>query len=191
MKAYRKEYILKDQRTLVLRTPEVSDAEGLIQLMKVLDSETRFLAREPEEFQLTLEQEQKFIEELLKNERRMFLVAEVEGELVGTCSVGVVMNQRRFLHRAAMGIAIKKAFWHVGIGRRLMQEAVNWCKDNGIEQLELDVVTGNERAIAMYKDFGFEIQGTRRNALKYGDGTYGDEHFMCCFISGKEEASRG
>lgn len=36
----------------------------------------------------------------------------------------------------------------------------------------------NERAIAMYQGFGFEIIGTMPNALKYTDGTYGDAYLM-------------
>lgn len=182
MKPYKNEYTLKNGKKLIVRTPNIEDAEKLISLMKVLDSETRFLAREPGEFQFTIEQEQQFLENLLKNDRGIFLIAEIEEELIGTCSVAGIMNQKRFLHRAGMGIAIKKDYWSMGVGRKLMTESIAWCKANGIEQLELDVVANNERAIAMYRDFGFEIQGTKKNALKYSDGTYADEHFMCCFV---------
>ena len=30
----------------------------------------------------------------------------------------------------------------------------------------------------MYHNFGFEIIGTRENALRYQDGTYADEYLM-------------
>ena len=59
-----------------------------------------------------------------------------------------------------------------------MQECLKWCKAHQIEQLELDVLTDNQRAIKMYQGFGFEIVGRIPHALKYADGTYGDEYLM-------------
>lgn len=44
--------------------------------------------------------------------------------------------------------------------------------------VELDVVKNNERALKMYQSFGFEIAGTRENALRYSDGSYADEYLM-------------
>ncbi len=68
-----------------------------------------------------------------------------------------------------------------------MQGAIDWCRMKGVEQLELDVVTGNDRALAMYKSFGFEVCGLKKCALKYEDGTYADEHYMILFLGdGKE-----
>lgn len=65
-----------------------------------------------------------------------------------------------------------------------MQECIKWCKEKDVEQLELGVVTQNNRAISMYENLGFEIYGTKKHALKYGDGTYADEYFMCLFLNG-------
>lgn len=60
-----------------------------------------------------------------------------------------------------MGIAVLKDYWDKGIGKIMMQECINWCKENNVEQLELEVITQNNRAISMYKSFGFEIYGTK------------------------------
>ena len=38
----------------------------------------------------------------------------------------------------------------------------------------------------MYKNIGFEIYGTKKHALKYGDGTYADEYSMCLFLNGNK-----
>lgn len=51
---YRKEHLLKDGQQLIIRTPELEDAEDLINLMKALDSETKFLAREADEYSMIL-----------------------------------------------------------------------------------------------------------------------------------------
>ncbi|WFA08287.1 GNAT family N-acetyltransferase [Tissierella sp. Yu-01] len=95
------------------------------------------------------------------------------------------MNNKRYLHRAAMGIAVRKDYWNRGIGKRMMEECIKWCREKGVEQLELEVVTQNERAISMYNSIGFQIQGTKKHALKYGDGSYADEYLMILFLNGK------
>lgn len=180
---YQAKYDLKDKRKLIVRVPVVSDAQALIDYMKEVDCETRFLAREPGEFGFTVEQEEAFISSLADDSSSQLLIAEVEGQIVANCSVGIVMKNRRYLHRATLGVSVKQAYWGLGIGRTMMNECIKWCKENGVEQLELEVVTHNERALNMYKSLGFEIHGTEKHALKYGDGTYADEYFMILFLN--------
>jgi RimJ/RimL family protein N-acetyltransferase len=183
MEIYRNEYILKDGQKLIVRTPQEGDEQGLINLMQAVDSETKFLAREPGEFNFTLEQEREFIRNSINDENSFFLIAEIDGRIIANCSVGIVIGNKRFLHRAAMGIVVRRDYWNMGIGKSLMQECIKWCKGKGVEQLELEVVTQNSRAISMYQNLGFEIYGTKKHALKYADGSYADEYFMCLFLS--------
>lgn len=183
MELYKNEYTLKDGQKLVIRTPDEGDTQGLIDLIAAVDCESKFLAREPGEFNFTPEQEREFIRNSVNSEDSIFLVAETNGRIVGNCSVGIVMSNKRYLHRAEMGIVVIRDHWSMGIGKNLMQECINWCKKRGIEQLELEVVTQNDRAISMYQKFGFEIYGTKKHALKYADGTYADEYFMCLFLN--------
>lgn len=114
------EYLLKNGKKVVIRTPVEGDAENLIALITAVDGETPFLV------------------------------------LADYCDMG--------------------------IGGRLMEECLRWCRENQITQVELGVVTTNERAFAMYKNFGFEVMGTIPNALRYLDGTSVDEYQMVKFL---------
>ena len=78
MKLYRNEYELKDGQKLVVRNAELGDEQGLINQMKIVDSETKFLAREPSEFNFTLEQEREFIRNSINDENSLFLIVELE-----------------------------------------------------------------------------------------------------------------
>lgn len=182
------EYKLKDGEKLIVRNPKFDDAQGLINQMKTVDSETKFLAREADEFSFTVEQEREFIKNSINDESRLFLVGEVDGRIIANCSVGLVLNKKRYLHRASMGIAICKDYWGKGIGKKMMEECIKWCEEKGVEQLELDVVTENNRAVSMYESLGFKIYGTMKHALKYGDGTYADEYYMVLFLNGTNPA---
>lgn len=168
------EYVLKNGKTVLVRAPRAEDAEALVTLMQTADAQTRFLARNPGEFITTVAEERAIIE---KNTGSWF-VAEYEGKIVGQCSVNFVRMRQRYLHRAMVAFTVLKDYWGLGIGGRMMQECLRWCESNGVEQVELDVVAENERALNMYKNFGFEIVGTLPRALKYPDGTYADEYRM-------------
>lgn len=173
------EYELKNGKHVLIRKPCAQDAQAIIRVMEAADSETRFLARNPGEFNVTAKQEAAMIDAMLRGESgRMWFVPEYEGKLVGQCSVGLVRNNERYLHRASVAFIVLKEYWGLGIGGKMMQECLAWCKEHGIEQVELEVLQQNERAVAMYQSFGFEISGAVPHALKYPDGTYGDEYLM-------------
>ena len=63
----------------------------------------------------------------------------------------------------------------------LLDLAENWLN---IRRIGLQVYTDNERAIALYKNFGFEIEATHR-ALVFRDGEYGDAYSMARLRDGE------
>ena len=70
----------------------------------------------------------------------------------------------------------------LGAGKALMQELIARAKRlEGLEQLQLAVVTTNQAAIKLYRSFGFEVYGTEPHALKMGE-EYWDEHLMVLSI---------
>jgi ribosomal protein S18 acetylase RimI-like enzyme len=48
-----------------------------------------------------------------------------------------------------------------GLGAALLRHALDWCAASGFDTLWLGVYDRNERGIAFYRRFGFEIVGTR------------------------------
>lgn len=169
---------LKDGRMVTLRSAAPEDAEAMIAFVNTVDAESPFLAREPGEFSFTPDQEREFIEAWIKDDRALWLVAEAEGQIIASVNVQAVRKMSRFRHRAMFAVSVRKAYWRQGLGRRMMAEALLWCKQAGFEQAELTVVAGNEKAIALYESFGFERTGVYQNSMRYSDGTCADEYFM-------------
>lgn len=98
--------------------------------------------------------EKQFLEEKLCADRAVYLCAVVDGHIVGIANVdGIGRNKVR--HRTELGIAIDKAFCGVGIGRALITACIECAKEAGYSQLELEVVSENTNAIALYKSMGF------------------------------------
>ena len=172
------EYLLKNGKKVMIRKPTVEDAEAIIHVMTIADTETLFLARNPGEFCTPVEREKQIIENVLADNDIEWFVAEYDNKVIGQCSVGLVRRNERYRHRAEVAFVILKDYCNLGIGGRMMEECIKWCKEHNITQIELGVVKDNTRALTMYQNFGFEITGTKKNALRYEDGTYADEYLM-------------
>ena len=171
-------YSLKNGASVIIRKPTAKDAQDIISIISTADTETMFLARNPGEFCTTVEREGAIIEGVLNDADSTWFVAEYESRLVGQCSVGLVRRYQRYRHRAEVAFVILNDYQSLGIGGRMMEECIKWCREKNVTQLELDVVTTNQKALSMYQGFGFEVTGTMLNALRYADGTYADEYRM-------------
>ena len=93
-------------------------------------------------------------------------------------NLGLHRRRDRLVHVAGLGVAVHDVYQDQGVGTALMEAAIdladNWLN---LKRLELDVCTDNERAIHLYKKFGFVVEGTRR-ALAFREGEYVDAHSM-------------
>ena len=172
------EYQLKNGKSVVIRKPTLDDALAIINIISAADIETKFLSRNPEEFKVTEEQEKEFICNILEDNDQDWFVAEYDGKVVGQCSVGLIRKTERCRHRAEVTFVILKKYCGIGIGGKLMQQCISWCKDKNVTQIELSVVEDNKSAIAMYEAFGFKVTGTIPKAMRYNDGTFADEKLM-------------
>ncbi len=109
-----------------------------------------------------------------------FLVAvPLEGDDEPIANLGIERNQRpRRIHQAALGMAVRDDWQARGVGSALMATAMdiadNWWQ---VRRIHLEVYTDNEPAIALYRKFGFEIEGTLRQDA-FRDGEYIDSHVM-------------
>ncbi|HVK31238.1 MAG TPA: GNAT family N-acetyltransferase [Burkholderiaceae bacterium] len=103
----------------------------------------------------------------------LFVVAEQGGVVLGNAGVHPLPHVRR-RHAAGIGIAVARAAQGRGVGSALMGAVVEWSdRWAQLLRLELTVYTDNAPAIALYRKFGFEHEGTHR-AYALRDGVYVD-----------------
>ena len=77
-------------------------------------------------------------------------------------------------------MAVLANFRGQGIGKQLLQATLGRARDIGFERVELEVYADNDRAITLYRDAGFVIEGYRHRARKLG-GIYSDIITMATF----------
>ena len=102
----------------------------------------------------------------LSNNNNVYLVAELENEIVGICfsqikeiSNNKIMNDRKILH--IENICVDKNHQKKGIGKKLYKEIVQIAKERNIKNIELMVWGFNENAINFYKSLGMSVKNLR------------------------------
>ena len=179
MKYPAKEITLKDGRRCTLRSAEKADAAEMLRYMVQMLGETPFLLSSPEEFAaMPLEKEEAFIESTLAAERAVMITAFDGDRIIGSADLRSAGGRIRVQHRCGMGITILKEYWSVGLGSAMMEAIIDSAKQLGYEQLELEVVAGNRRAISLYHKYGFKVCGCHPNKIRYANGTYADDYLM-------------
>jgi putative acetyltransferase len=106
------------------------------------------------------------------------LVAEVNGEVVGTSGLHPVATALRRRHALTLGVSVLPAAQGKGVGSALMAAMCSYADAwLGALRLELTVYTDNASAIRLYRKFGFEIEGTLR-AYALRGGRFVDAYAM-------------
>ena len=127
-----------------------------------------------------MEQEAAILESICQNPRSIMVLAFDGGEIVGNASIHGSKHPR-FSHRYNLAITVRKSHWGRGIGTALMDRLINFAKEIGAEVVSLEVRSDNDRAIALYKKFGFEKFGTYRKFFKFDD-VYFDADYMNLYL---------
>lgn len=166
-----------------IRKLGVQDAENYLNIR------LKALRNNPEAFGSSYEEEKDRTIEMygkrLSSEDSYTYGAFRQGKLIGTVTL-VREKYLKFRHRAnIVGMYVDLDNRGAGVGKALLIEAINKAKTiEGMEQLNLSVVTTNENAVKLYTSLGFEIFGTEKRALKLAESTYLDEHHMVLSLLG-------
>ncbi len=168
---------LKNGTEAMIVPPDPERAEEMLAFLRDVSSETEFISRTAEEVYETVEIERGKLENLNASEQMMMLVCMVNGRIAGNCHLH--FNHRiKMRHRVSLGIAIRKEYWNLGIGTALFREMIRVAREKGVRQMELEMIDGNERGLALYTKMGFAVTGRRPDAFLMSDGTYRDEILM-------------
>jgi len=104
------------------------------------------------------------------------VAVDAAGEVVGWCDV-VRDGRPGYGHGGRLGMGLLPAHRGQGLGRRLLEAALEEARARGMERVELEVYASNERAMRLYETAGFEREGVRRRA-RFLDGIYEDDVLM-------------
>jgi ribosomal protein S18 acetylase RimI-like enzyme len=165
-----REYNINNLRYLV-RPANEDDAKNLSEVRLQIDGETENLDREKGEAYIDESGFKQIIKDDTESISNLFLVAEVNGSIVGfsRCE-GNKLN--RSAHKVVFGICVLKEYWGYSIGKNLLKESIAWADSNEIKKINLNVLETNETAIKLYQKYGFEVEGILKKDKLLSDGNY-------------------
>ena len=183
MKLDATEHRLKNGMAITIRSLESEDASLAVAYMRTMYASSPFLARETDEWNITIEEEAAWLQKAEADDKRLLLGAFCDGQLVGLCDFSPVSTMKRMVHRSQCGLSVAPDFQHKGIGQLLIYTLLERAKQAGYEQMELEVVSSNSKAVNLYNKFKFTKCGTIERGMKYKDGTYADLDIMMCRLT--------
>jgi RimJ/RimL family protein N-acetyltransferase len=119
------------------------------------------------------------VENNLRTEGNYTFGAFDQNKLIGVVTL-VQENSLKLKHRANIfAMYVSPETRGQGAGKALLTEAINKAKTiEGIEKLNLSVVSTNEAAKNLYTQLGFKVFGVEEKAIKLKDKYYDDNHMV-------------
>jgi [ribosomal protein S18]-alanine N-acetyltransferase len=92
--------------------------------------------------------------------RRRLFVAEGQAGLLGF-AVGKVLVSGAVSLAELESVAVSVSARRGGVGKKLCEAVVRWCRDQDATEVELEVRAGSAGAVALYAGLGFLVVGRR------------------------------
>jgi RimJ/RimL family protein N-acetyltransferase len=172
---FMREFTSKSGKKILVREINQNDVDSLFDYITEIGKEDTFIEINPNSL-VTYEEEGKYVSDCLEKiakKEMLVLLAFFEDELIGSVSVEVQLRRKQ--HIGMLGIAIKKNFRGDGIGKKLMELAINEAKTKlSVTQITLGCYANNNAGLALYKKLGFSEYGRLPKGV-FRQGAYVDE----------------
>lgn len=130
-------------------------------------------------FEMSVQLPMSEVQERIHNEADDYILGAYteEGTLAGTMGFkrehGLKLQHKGYI----WGVYVSPPYRGRGLASRLLREVLERGRElEGIEQINLSVVTTNESARRLYEQYGFETYGIERNALVVQEKGYDEAH---------------
>lgn len=157
-----------------IRLIKPSDTKKFVDFYKKLVDETDYLMFTPQEVSAKEDEEEQFIKNY--DDYKQVFVAVEDDDIVGY--IGISRSHLEKMSKTAkITVGVLEEYKRQKIASKLINFAEDWAKEKGVHRLELTVITQNDAAVSLFKNVGFEKEGTRKNAVDVNGKIY-DEYFM-------------
>ncbi len=166
------------QMEIVIRAPKRSDVKAAWRFYNKVIRETEFLSRITP---VSMKDEKKWLSDTiikLKKKNAVFLFAEHNGKIVGSCDVHLQPFSESDRHVGTYGIAILQEYTDIGLGSKMSRCLFSIAeKELKTEIIQLSVYSNNKIAQRVYKKLGFRYAGKIPKGIKHRSG-YQDNIIM-------------
>ena len=98
-----------------------------------------------------------FLLELTKNLLAKYIVAEVDGQVVGYGGIWLIIDEGHVTN-----IAVDEEYRGKGIGSKILEGLIQICRERNMTAMTLEVRKSNVVAQSLYRKYGFKEYGIRK-----------------------------
>lgn len=166
------------QTPFSIRQARVSDAAPLNNYLRQIYARSDHLITRSAEFRMGTLRQRLWIARKRARQLETCLVAVNGSQIIGMLD-SWTDGRKRVRHTATFAMSVHEDHRRKGVGKKLLCHFIDWVQKHDIlERIELHVHSDNIAAIELYQSLGFQLEGTRRNAVRYEDGRSVDDHIM-------------
>ncbi|WP_186668135.1 GNAT family N-acetyltransferase [Sporosarcina sp. BP05] len=150
---------LKDGDEVMITEATTEHAQHMVDFYNVVGGETDFLSFGKNEFNQKAETYKEFLESTRLEQNSIILLATVNDKIISIASINS-SQKNRIKHVGTLGIVISEQFTGQGLGRKMMEQLIQWAASNGVtNKISLVTREDNNLAIELYEKLGFEKEG--------------------------------
>ena len=149
-------------KTYIIREAVSDDAEKMILYLNQVGGESDNLLHGENEFKVPIEGVKRKLAMSKESENSIVLIALENDRIIARAELEGYYAAR-IRHRAKFSISVKKEYWNQGIGTEMLKRIVEQANKMKIRIIELEVISDNVGAIALYHKMGFIDIGTYIN----------------------------
>lgn len=148
---------------IIIRNATLEDAKA-ISLIGVESWQIAYRGIIPDEYldSLSAEKREKHIAKSIETPTNRFIVAEVEGQVVGMACFYPLYSEATKNEWELEAIYLISNYWCMGIGRELIQYVFRYMKENKAYVCKLWVLNDNHRARKFYEHMGLTYSGIEK-----------------------------
>lgn len=109
----------------------------------------------------------KAIEDEFNNELAHYLVAKIDGQVVGFIGAWLILDEVQITN-----IAVDPNSRCKGVAKALLKQLIETMKAKQMDVIYLEVRVSNQAAIALYESFGFMNAGRRKGFYSNGEDAF-------------------
>ena len=162
--------------TYIIREAVPDDAEKMILYLNQVGGESDYLLHGENEFTVPIEGVRRKLAMSKDSENSIVLIALDNGQIIARAELEGYYAAR-IRHRAKFSISVRKEYWNRGIGTEMLKRMIEQAEKMKLRVIELEVITDNARAIALYHKMGFTDIGIYKDYFCV-NGTYKDAAVM-------------
>jgi len=154
---------------VAVRRAEPDDFDAWFELFDEVAKEGRWIGSDgPQDREV---RKRRFLRHLGDDQTATFVV-ELDGQLVGELSVFASGGV------ADLGMLVRDGHRGQGVGSALMASCIEWCRAAPVHKVALEVFPHNAAGLALYRGFGFQVEGRRVRHHRRASGQLWDSIVM-------------